>query len=231
MRMRFGLGLAVAGLVVSSGVRALETSYYRAGRWSAFAGKDAQGHLVCGMRTNNPADGRAFEIEGVIGTPGLTFIAARPTWQIPPGTAIPVVMTLPGNVPWTVQGSGAGTEVRWTLDQPGGAGFIGAFRAAETMTVSFPSGNEPPWTMVLTGSNLVGGTFLRCVQDYSAEAPSAAPAPPAAPQPPTQPYGGATTQPFTPPVAATPEPAPGTPPQAGTPQLPALPPLPPAGQK
>jgi hypothetical protein len=61
------------------------------------------------------------------------------------------------------------------------------------MTVSFPSGNEPPWRVLLAGSTSVDKTFRRCVRGYTARAAAAA-----------QPFGRPATQPFAPAIAATP---------------------------
>ena len=72
--------------------------------------------------------------------------------------------------------------------------FDQQFRAAGSMTLSFPSGNEPPWTMGLTGSMAISNAFGRCVTDLTAQQGAAHPA--AAPAAPTQPYGQTPTQPF-----------------------------------
>lgn len=228
-----GLGLcALAGAgILAEGAVAATTTYYHSGDWRAFSGADEQNRLVCGMATGNPTDGRSLEIREVIGTPQLQFVASKPTWQIPPGTSIPVVMQESGVVPWTLEAKGQGHTMTWALPQTDANLFEGAFRGGSQMTISFPSGNEPPWQVSLTGSNAVDNTFRRCVQDYTARA--AATAQPAAP---SQPFGNPTTQPFAPPIATTPlQPPPGAPPEAPPsaeqppPATPALPPIPQAG--
>jgi hypothetical protein len=225
-----GVGLlALAMAAMSAPAGAAIVPYYRAGTWTNFGGRDVNGRLICGMQTGNPVDGREFDIKAVIGTPGLTFTASRPTWHIPPNTPIPVVMTMGGPVPWTVQGTGSGHEVTWSLSPGDTEAFEDEFRSGNSLTVSFPSGNEPPWVMSLLGSNDAGGTFLRCVNDYSGrlgQMPQPVPGTPPALS--TQPFG-AGAQPFAPPVSATPLPplsgGEGSP-KAALPPLPAIPPAP-----
>jgi uncharacterized cupin superfamily protein len=97
-----GLGVfaaLVGAVAVAGAVGAGTTAYYRAGHWRAFSGTDEQDHLLCGMATSNARDGRTLEIRAVIGDPGLAFLASKPTWEIPPGTKIPVVMQAEGAVP------------------------------------------------------------------------------------------------------------------------------------
>ena len=64
------------------------------------------------------------------------------------------------------------------------------------MTVSFPSGNEPPWTIGLNGSTAISNAFGRCVTDLTQRAGSQQSAP--APTGPTQPFGQPPTQPTAP---------------------------------
>ncbi len=35
------------------------------------------------------------------------------------------------------------------------------------MTLTFPDGNEPPWTISLTGSTAISDTFGRCITDLT----------------------------------------------------------------
>ncbi|HJS84952.1 MAG TPA: hypothetical protein VJ779_05790 [Acetobacteraceae bacterium] len=193
--------VAIGALVAAGAAGAGTTSYYRAGPWRAFSGTDEQNRLVCGMATSNGRDGRTLEIRAVIGDPGLAFLASKPTWDIPPGTKIPVVMQAAGAVPWTQEAVGEAHALRWKLPETEAGTFEQAFRDDGEMTVSFPSGNEPPWRVLLAGSTSVDNTFRRCVQDYSARAAASA-------QPPTQPFGQPSTQPFAPAIASTPLPPP-----------------------
>ncbi len=241
MWTRAVVGIGLIALAASGQAGAATTTYYRSGQWRAFSGTDPQNRLICGMATGNPGDGRSLEITSVIGNPGLAFAAAKPTWEIPPNTTIPVVIQQEGASPFTAEATGQGNAITWTLPASDAGPFGGEFRAGQEMTISFPSGSEPPWRVLLKGSTAVDDTFRRCIQDYSARAAAARGSPNAAaeeaapgPAAPTQPFAGAPTQPFAAP-GAPPQPPPAAPPiaQAEPPVAeapPALPPLPPLPQ-
>jgi hypothetical protein len=74
--------------------------------------------------------------------------------------------------------------------------FDAQFRQARSMTIAFPSGNEPPWTVGLNGSTAISNAFGRCVTDLTQRA-AAQQQPAAAPAGPTQPFGQPLTQPLT----------------------------------
>jgi hypothetical protein len=165
------------------------TIYYRVGNWHAFTDKDAQGIAVCGIGTESQADGRALTLTYTIGGTDLMLHAAKPGWAIPDGTALDVSEQIDSNPSWTAGAVGHGTTVEWAIGAAAIVSFDAQFRAGSTMTVSFPSGNETPWTLSLSGSSAASGTLWRCVQELSAKARASAS---------TQPFGQAPTQPFTP---------------------------------
>ena len=171
------------------------TIYYRAGNWHAFTDKDAQGNSVCGIGTQNQGDGRALTLTYRIGGTDLMLEAAKPGWSIPDGTALNVGMQIDSNPSWTTGAVGHGTTVEWIIGAASITGFDAQFRAGSTMMVSFPSGNEAPWVLSLTGSSAASATLWRCVQDLTGRArlSNSAPGAPAL----TQPFGQAPTQPFT----------------------------------
>jgi hypothetical protein len=41
------------------------------------------------------------------------------------------------------------------------------FRHAKSMTVTFPQGSEPPWTVALKGSKAISNAFGRCVKELT----------------------------------------------------------------
>jgi hypothetical protein len=97
--------------------------------------------------------------------------------------------------PWNEQATGHGSSLAWSMSRDETSAFRQQFREAESMTLSFPSGNEPAWTVSLRGSTGADNTFARCIRDLTrrqqAQQPTA----------PTQPFGqggatGAPTQPF-----------------------------------
>jgi len=181
------------------------TVYYHVGGWDAFSGPGSDGQPVCGVGNTNPLDHRAFSIRFAIGSPSVTFEARKPNWNIPGGTPVQVVMQVGLETPWSLQGNGDGQTVQWLLDRNAMQAFDAQFRRASSMSITFPSGNEPPWTIGLAGSTAISNAFGRCVTDMRERAtgqPQAAP--PAADQGPTQPFTPAPADSTPPPAAAQP---------------------------
>ncbi|HUN41620.1 MAG TPA: hypothetical protein VMU81_15140 [Acetobacteraceae bacterium] len=222
-----GLNLLLRAIAVSACLaapaRADVTVYFHAGGWDAFDGQDDHGRAFCGVGSHNPADGRTFSVRFLIGSNDVTFIAGKPGWNIPDHTAIPVVMQVGLQRPWTEQALGAGQSVQWTLDRGSYETFDAQFRHASSMTLTFPSGNEPAWIISLSGSTAVSNAMGRCVTDMAQRAAAPPPSPGASePQSATQPFGA---RPNAPPNAA-PAPAqtqPTQPNQTAQPNAPASP--------
>jgi len=168
--------------------------YYHVGSWDAFSGANEDGKPVCGVGSTNPVDNRSFSMRFQLGTDVMSFQAKKPTWKIPESTQIPVVVQLGSDAPWAAQAVGNGQTVEWTIDRTMVQAFDLQFRRGTTMTVAFPSGNEPPWTIGLNGSTTISNAFGRCVNDMVARAGSQ----PAAPSGQTQPFGQEPTQPNAP---------------------------------
>jgi hypothetical protein len=196
--------------------RAAPNVYYRAGAWYAFTDKDDQGAAVCGIGTQIPPDSRNLTLTYTIGGSDLTFTAGKPSWTIPEGTILEADMQIDQNGPWQAQGDGHGASVGWVVSASEIRNFDTQFRNGTVLSVTFPSGNEPAWSLPLRGSTAVSATLWRCVQDLTDRAKAAAPASnapasnaPASNAPATQPGGQAPTQPFAPPSAPTAAPANG----------------------
>jgi hypothetical protein len=191
------MGLAIV-VIVALGTRAWAdvSVYYHAGSWDAFSGPGTDGRMVCGVGSTNPVDNRSFSMRVPIGSDTVSFQARKPTWSIPAGTELKLVVQIGLDTSWTVQGTGNGQMVEWTLDSAAMQTFDAQFRRAGSMTVSFPNGNEPPWTIGLNGSTAISNAFGRCVTDLTQRAGAQQPA--AGPSGATQPFGQAPTQPVTP---------------------------------
>ncbi len=205
--------IPTAVLLGAAPARAAPDVYYHAGAWHAFTDKDAEGAAVCGIGTENLSDGRTVRMTYPVGGSDLTVRAEKPGWSIPDNTMLQANMQIDQGEPWQAQATGNGTTVGWVIAAASIRSFDTEFRNGHTMVVSFPSGNEAPWTLSLAGSTAASATLWRCVQDLSDRAHVTNPASNA--PPPTQPFGQAPTQPFTPapaqpasPAAATPAPTP-----------------------
>jgi hypothetical protein len=202
--------LPLAVLLGAAPGRAAPNVYYHAGAWHAFTDKDDQGAAVCGIATENQADGRNLTLTYTIGGSDLTFTAAKPSWNIPEGTILEADMQIDRNEAWQAQGEGHGSTVGWVVSAFEIRNFNTQLRNGATMTLTFPSGNEPPWSLSLRGSTAASATLWRCVQDLTDRAKVAGPASnapasnaPTSNAPATQPAGQAPTQPFAPPSAQT----------------------------
>lgn len=202
--------------------------YYHAGAWHAFTDKTSDGKDICGIATTNPTDGRDFAMTYLIGGENLTFRATKPTWTVPDGTQLNVSMQIDQNTPWPAEALGHGNNIEWAVGAASVQAFDGLFRAGSTLTLSFPSGNEPPWTLSLAGSTAASQTLWRCVEDMSVRDHVVNPAsnspPPTQPYAPDGPATGATqpgpaptqpTQPAAPPAAD--QTSPGPPPTSPAP--------------
>jgi hypothetical protein len=205
-------GAVIGALLCSAPAMADMTVYYHVGSWDAFSGPGDDGKPVCGVGSTNPTDHRSISIRYTIGSDTTLFQAKKPTWNIPQGTQVAAVMQLGLDSPWNLQAVGNRQIVEWSLDRDAMQLFDAQFRRGSSMTLTFPQGNEAPWTVGLNGSTAISNAFGRCVRDmmqrtqqqtatpaaptqpYS-QAPAQAAAPPAAPaaQPPAQPQA---TQPF-----------------------------------
>jgi hypothetical protein len=197
MQFQLRMSLAAAAITILCGGTAVAQmrTYYHVGSWDAFSGLDPSGKEVCGVGSTNPLDNRSFSIRFTVSGNDVLFEVKKPNWNIPSDTQLPVVMQIGLNTPWNVRGGGDGQLIEWTMDRNSMQAFDQQFRGATSMTLSFPNGNEPPWTIALNGSMAISNAFGRCVTDMSARQAASQPA---APPPVTQPYGQGPTQPFAP---------------------------------
>ncbi|MDE2514756.1 MAG: hypothetical protein KGL12_01900 [Rhodospirillales bacterium] len=159
--------------------------YYHAGSWDAFTARVPGRPPVCGIGNRAP-DHRVFTLRFEAGSHVLTLRAVKPSWAIPQGTQVNVVMQIGQAAPWPATATGNARQIDWTIPAVQSQNFEAQFRQASTMTLSFPGGSEPTWTIPLNGSSAITDAFNRCVGQITAT--------PAAP---TQPYGGP-TQPYAP---------------------------------
>lgn len=193
MHAALRIGVTVLMLGAPAGPAGAEMSvYYHIGSWDAFSGPGTDGKMVCGIGSTNPVDNHSLSLRFAIGGDSVLFQAKKPNWSIPASTQLPVVMQIGLDTPWNLQGVGNGQVVEWSLDRTTMQTFDAQFRRAGSMTVSFPVGNEPPWTIGLNGSTAISNAFGRCVTlltQRTAEQPSAP-----APSGPTQPFGQAPAQ-------------------------------------
>ncbi len=216
-RSGLSVAMAVSGAALGAGAMGSAAAaadvavYYRAAQWDAFSGVGDNGRPVCGVGSTNRSNGSSFSMRFEIGGQDVIFVAGKASWSIPEGRPVKVVMQIGQEAPWTETATGHDHQVTWTLDSNAIQLFDQQFRRAQMMTLIFPDGNEPPWTIPLNGSTAISNAFGRCVTDLSRRVQS----------PPPAPTSETATQPF----ADVPETT-APPPQAGQPVTPtSLPPL------
>lgn len=197
--------LAVVGATLVAPMAAIAQTqvYYHVGAWDAFSGRNRNGGAVCGVGYTNPTDNRRLSISFDIGSTDTVFTASKPDWSIPDNTQIRVVMQVGLNTPWTMQGTGHEHSIDWSLDRNAMVPFDQQFRGATSMTLTFPDGNEPPWTVPLAGSAAISDAFGRCVRDLTRQVQAAQPPATSAPAPSgaTQPFSAPAGPPAQPPAA------------------------------
>jgi hypothetical protein len=140
MRTALRLGLTSAVMVALGAWAWADMSvYYHTGSWDAFSGPGADGKLVCGIGSTNPTASQSFSLRFTIGGDDtVMFEARKPSWTIPAGTQLPVVMQVGLDPPWNIKGTGNGQMVEWTIDSAAMQTFDAQFRRAGSMTVNFP---------------------------------------------------------------------------------------------
>jgi hypothetical protein len=217
---------ALAAVLAPTAAMAQIQTYYRSGTWEAFSGRNDKGGAVCGIDNTNPSDSRRVSIRFDIGGSDTVLSASKPDWAIPDGTRITVVMQVGLNSPWIRSATGNGHNIDWALDSAAMQTFDRQFRGASSMTLTFPDGNEPPWTVPLIGSSAISATFGRCITDLTRQVQAAqttAPAQPAPTQNATQPFNSSASSAQPPadtaaPAAQPPGNQPAATPPAGTTQ-------------
>ena len=128
---------------------------------------------VCGIGTQNPTDGRSLTLTYTVGGSDLTVTASKPSWKIPDNTMLEADMQIDRNEPWQAQADGHGSAAEWVISAAEIRDFDTQFRNGSTLTLTFPTGNEPPWALSLSGSTAASATLWRCVQDLTDRARAA----------------------------------------------------------
>jgi hypothetical protein len=189
--LRTGIATLLIAGVLSGSARADMVVYYRAHGWDAFSGPDETGKQVCGIGMTSKADKRSLSLRLQIGSDIVTFRAKKAEWNIPAGTLLSVVLQIGLDTPWNLQGVGEGPVVEWSLDRNTVQTFDVQFRHGKSMTVTFPSGSEAPWTIALRGSTAISRAFDRCITVTTQREARQSQQPQ-----PAEPPGTATTQPY-----------------------------------
>jgi hypothetical protein len=175
---------------------------FASGQWSAYGGTAPDNQRVCGIQTAGPGGGRLM-IEQQAGQTGLNLMLQKGSWSIPADTPIKLSFLFNGRLSFPGGGTGAGDLVTVAMTFEQTKPFMRAVRQDRQMQVSFPTGNEPPWSISLLGTGAVLDAFDECRAGLVSNTP-------------TQPFIP-TPAPAGPPAPGAAAPAPGQAPPAATP--------------
>jgi len=104
----------VAGLSASP-VQAQVNTLFSSGLWSAYGGLAPDRRPVCGITTVG-AEGRRIAIEQFAGETGLEVVFEKPTWSIPEGTTVDIVVAIDGAAGHS--GRATGSDKRMVMAVP-----------------------------------------------------------------------------------------------------------------
>lgn len=177
------------------------TKLAEAGVWQAAGGLE-DGHQNCAIASVTGAPGSIMMfVED--DAPGLVRLAfQKDGWAIPKEVRIPILIRFNDGFNVSVVGTGNGSAINVNFPSSVLKAWIHSFTSGRSMTVEFSGGNEPAWSLDLTGTTPVISAMAKCITDAamtglpppfaSGETPSAQP---------TQPFAaksGSATQPFVP---------------------------------
>jgi hypothetical protein len=159
--------ISTAALIANTALADTEV-LARAGAWEAFGGTSNNGHALCGVSTSG--SGKYFGIKYFRGDDTLTIQLGNDKWTLKDNIKVRVQLQFDHAVPWRGNATGmhfsdgdAGLEFninRNQLDQ-----FIGEFRDANGVTVSFLGEDVSDWYGSLEGTDAVSNMFARCIRN------------------------------------------------------------------
>jgi hypothetical protein len=196
------LAATLATPLLVTDARAETRILVQANGWSAFGGTTEGGVPTCGLETRDPKTGRRLLLQHLVGQDRPILWLSRPDWNLGASTTRPVRIVIDNRRIFAAAATGAGREMSWPVTLDGPDGFEPAFRLGALMRVEFPSGQDTPWNLSLTGTNAVMGAFMGCMRMMVIQPgevpPVQAPAVPPFVEPPPPPAG----EPLRPPAEA-----------------------------
>lgn len=193
---------AALALILGTGLAYADmTTILISGRWAAFGGYGEDGVTPgCGISSYMPVDQRSLLVKWFKGQQTVGIELYKPSWAIPKGVQIDMVLRVDGAEPLTGKGvsvgdSGTGAGIRIWVSPQVLTSFTAQMRYGYQLVVSFPAGTEPPWVFSLIGSNGAITAMVGCIDYWNHQTGP-------------QPYSGLPTQPY-----VMPQPAPHAAPQ------------------
>lgn len=178
------VGAALSIASASAGKADFKVIYHH-GAWTTLSGVSSDDTPMCVVADTGRNWFFAYKYEA-----GYNFIMGqlfKKSWSIPKGTQIPITIRVDNYGPWTVNGNGNGSEILWQIRGDAISKFTAQFKIGEQLTITFETGNEPPWHLSLDGSYGATDTMVSCIRNVRSSLGG-----------PSQPYSAAPSQPFTP---------------------------------
>jgi hypothetical protein len=139
------------------------------GAWTVryYQNNVTNGQPMC-MMLAKPEPKISFMVKYIRSTGAFVHIS-KTSWTLPKGGIAAVILTI-NTTPWTAiakdigaKGALAGKALFWSLKPDEATEFIDALRTAGTMTVHFPQGSEPAWSLNTNGIGEATEAFSQCM--------------------------------------------------------------------
>jgi hypothetical protein len=168
---------AIVSIATVGGAYAEVVEIAKQGWWGVSGGQREDGAFVCAMVSPSPTvEGAKIVLEYTKGARNLVVRLLKPTWTIPMGKRVSVILQFGFNAPFSLNMTGGAVELRGEVYQY--EHFMAGFQSAGRIDVTFPSGSEPLWQFSTAGAGIVEPQFRNCVAMQN----------PVKASPPTQPF-------------------------------------------
>ena len=155
------------------------TKLYSGGWWEVSHGTGNKGSPMCVMTYKVLTNG----VKGVhvkwTERNGTFFEVFKSTWRTPIGSTVPMFVTFDHYDSDVQEHTFIATAlasrpqlIGSIISEDEVVLFLKRFGDAETMTVVFPAGNEPEWSVPMAGSRNAAGAFERCIAAIRRAAPT-----------------------------------------------------------
>jgi hypothetical protein len=169
---RLLLTTAALALLTTAASAGNETTLYKGKYWEAYAiGANSDGKPMCGMSASN---GHVQFLVKWDVDDGMFLSVYKDTWRLPKNANVPVDFYFvdddgPNSATFSIKNAFVSP-----IEIPGGSlvanvkdadsdNVLEAFGAAERVIISFPAGNEQPWTVPMEGSRKASIAFKACM--------------------------------------------------------------------
>ena len=169
---RFLTTAAIALSITSAAQAANYTTMFASHYWRVtHMVSNNDGNPMCNMQSQISFSGGAtgwVMIKLIKGSPFIHL--SKNNWQFPPDVQVPFSVNLDNNryeffgVSKKAATSNHSHIITNPLKEEADSGWLNAFASSEAMTIKFRNGNEPQWSVKMTGSRDALKSFQSCVK-------------------------------------------------------------------